>query len=847
MRSISRTLMAAAAGLGLLATTMLSAPLADAATPSPAAPPSTSVPAATSSPRAVTPTPSPSSAPAPSPSTSAAPAPSAVPAAPNAGTGTTPGTTLQDPSLAVQNAARNHAMGSTVAANEPGSAAAAKSGQAQALVAGAPAGLPGLDVSGYQVLNASNWGTIAAQGARFAYVKATESTDYVSSQFSEQYNDSYNAGLYHGAYHFATPDTSTGAAQANWFLDHGGMGTADGRTMPPLLDIEYNPYGATCYGLSQQAMVSWIFDFSLTIQARTGRLPAIYSTTNWWTMCTGNSATFAANPLFIARYPSNIADGAGTLPAGWPAYTLWQYSDAGTFPGDQDVFNGTERDLQTFGLTSSMVRTVANSSVYLVSGGNKYPVTTMAMLVALAPLGQVAYVPQSYLDSFATQQPVGRVIRGPDGSIYFFDSGMKLPFVSCGLVADYGGSCTPSGYVQMTASQVATFVTGPNVTPLMTSSGGPTYYVSGATKHEVLDQYSLAQAGLSGGANSLSPNAVSYLPFSTPIVRDSVFVRQAGSSAAFLLAGGKASPVDPSAAGALVPLSTAGVLQPESIAKIPAGPTFTGAFMSSADSSISVLGTDGLHPWAAGVGGAAFGAVTVTPALLGAYATAPAIKAGSAIMSAAGGTVYLVMPTDIRPISSWSALLALSGSAAPTITVVPQAIVAGLPAGPVALVSGTLVRNVSSATVYLVNGVSSKIPFSTFDPPVEAGFTSFTYTTDDRLAAYPTSSQLLGFGIQCGSQKYVSAGGSLHSLDSTTAPLYPFSFTSLDSFACGDAPKGSAATAFIRTPDGSIYYLSGGQKHPITSMARFAQLANGQSWLDVVTAFGAAIPTGSPA
>ncbi|MEN0083814.1 MAG: lysozyme [Leifsonia sp.] len=840
MRSISRTLMVGAAGLGLLATTILSAPLADAATPSPS--PAAATPVGTDTP-AATPQ-SPPTTPDPAPAT-ASPAPSPSSGTPSSGTGADLGATLQDPSLTVQNAARNHAMGSTVAANEP--ASATKQGQAQAFVAGAPPGIPGLDVSGWQVLNASNWATIASQGARFAYVKATEATDYVSSQFTEQYTDSYNAGLYHGAYHFATPNTSTGAAQANWFLDHGGMGSADGRTMPPLLDIEYNPYGATCYGLSQPAMVSWIFDFSLTIQARTGRLPAIYSTTDWWTRCTGNSATFAANPLFIARYPSNVADGAGTLPAGWSTYTLWQYASSGVFPGDQDVFNGTERDLQTFGLTSSLVRTVANSSVYLVSGGNKYPVTTLAMLVALSPLGQVAYVPQSYLDSFATQQPAGRIIRGPDGSIYFFDSGIKLPFASCGLVSDYGGTCTPSGYVQMTASQVATFATGPSVTPLMTSSGGPLFYIAGGAKHEVLDQPSLSQAGLSGGANSLSPNAVSYLPFSTPIVRDSVFVRQAGSSAAVLLAGGKASPVDPSAAGALIPMSTAGTLQPESIAQIPAGTRFTGTFKSTADSSISVLATDGLHQWAAGVGGAAFAPVTVTPALLGAYATAPAIKPGAAIMSAASGTVYLVMPTDIRPISSWSALLALSGGSAPAITVVPQAIIASLPAGPVALVSGTLVRNVSSATVYLVNGVTSKIPFSTFDPPVEAGFTSFTYTTDDRLAAYPTSSQLLGFGIQCGSQKYVSAGGSLHALDSTTAPLYPFSFTSLDTFACGDAPKGTAATAFIRTPDGSIYYLSGGKKHPVSSMARFVQLANGQSWLDVVMAFGAAIPTGAAA
>ena len=61
-------------------------------------------------------------------------------------------------------------------------------------------------------------------------------------------------------------------------------------------------------------MVSWIRDFSNTYQSRTGRYPVIYTTTDWWRTCTGNSAAFGStNPLWIARYASSV----GTLPAGW--------------------------------------------------------------------------------------------------------------------------------------------------------------------------------------------------------------------------------------------------------------------------------------------------------------------------------------------------------------------------------------------------------------------------------------------------------------------------------------------------------------------------------------------------
>lgn len=194
---------------------------------------------------------------------------------------------------------------------------------------------PGLDVSAYQ--GNVDWASAWNNGGRFAYVKATESTTYTNPYFTQQYNGSYNAGMIRGAYHFATPDTSGGAAQADYFVGHGGGWSADGRTLPPALDIEYNPYGSECYGLSQSAMVGWIAAFGDEVHARTGRYPVIYTTTNWWTACTGGYGGFASNyPLWTARYSSD----PGPLPAGWGYQTFWQYADSGTFPGDQDCFNG---------------------------------------------------------------------------------------------------------------------------------------------------------------------------------------------------------------------------------------------------------------------------------------------------------------------------------------------------------------------------------------------------------------------------------------------------------------------------------------------------------------------------
>jgi GH25 family lysozyme M1 (1,4-beta-N-acetylmuramidase) len=193
----------------------------------------------------------------------------------------------------------------------------------------------GVDVSSYQ--GNVDWSTLWRSGVRWAYTKATEGTYYRNPYFAQQYNGSYRVGMIRGAYHFATPDTTSGAAQANYFVAHGGGWSKDGKTLPGTLDIEWNPYGAKCYGKSARAMVSWIADFLKTYKARTGRDAVIHTAIGWWTDCTGNYAGFAsANPLWIARYASN----PGRLPAGWSHHTMWQYTSSGPTVGDHDKFNG---------------------------------------------------------------------------------------------------------------------------------------------------------------------------------------------------------------------------------------------------------------------------------------------------------------------------------------------------------------------------------------------------------------------------------------------------------------------------------------------------------------------------
>ncbi|MFF6998710.1 lysozyme [Streptomyces sp. NPDC008313] len=200
----------------------------------------------------------------------------------------------------------------------------------------------GHDVSSHQ--RNVDWAGARARGARFVYVKATESRSYRNPFFRGQYKGARDAGLIRGAYHFALPDKSSGTAQAAYFVRHGGDWRPDGRTLPPALDIERNPYGAKCYGLGKKAMVRWIRAFSDEVLRRTGRHPVIYTSTDWWNDCTGRSKAFGPDhALWLARYSSA---GAGRLPAGWSHWTFWQYASSGPLPGDQNLFNGSRAALE---------------------------------------------------------------------------------------------------------------------------------------------------------------------------------------------------------------------------------------------------------------------------------------------------------------------------------------------------------------------------------------------------------------------------------------------------------------------------------------------------------------------
>jgi lysozyme len=130
----------------------------------------------------------------------------------------------------------------------------------------------GIDVSSFQ--GSINWSTVHANGAVFAFAKATEGNYYEDADFKANMVNGKAAGMQMGAYHFCRPDLNSPATEATYFWNFAGAYIIkDGKSLDPMVDFEtFNGVvGAANY-------TAWMNDWANDVKGKTSNFmhPVIY-------------------------------------------------------------------------------------------------------------------------------------------------------------------------------------------------------------------------------------------------------------------------------------------------------------------------------------------------------------------------------------------------------------------------------------------------------------------------------------------------------------------------------------------------------------------------------------------
>ncbi len=192
----------------------------------------------------------------------------------------------------------------------------------------------GIDVARFQ--KSVNWRQARANGVNFAFIKATEGGDLMDPMFKSHWQGAGEAGVARGAYHFYYFCTRP-EVQARWFIRN--VPRTPG-ALPPVLDMEWNPFSPTCAHRRPSAAVvqDEMRRFLRIIRAHYGQEPIIYTTPRFYKE--NKLGQFTGHEFWLrttAKTPRETFPGQ--------RWRFWQYSATGLISGiegkvDLNAFSG---------------------------------------------------------------------------------------------------------------------------------------------------------------------------------------------------------------------------------------------------------------------------------------------------------------------------------------------------------------------------------------------------------------------------------------------------------------------------------------------------------------------------
>lgn len=200
----------------------------------------------------------------------------------------------------------------------------------------------GVDVSSYQ--GKIEWDELQKQDIRFAFIKATEGSNFVDNYFVENWKEAENTTLRIGAYHFFSFD-SEGKTQAQNYIQ---TVPNTKQALPPVIDVEF--YGDKDKNPPKRSKVQEeLHSMVGMLEKHYGKRVILYTTKEVYELYMKNS--FAQCDIWIRDVftKPTLSDNRN--------WTFWQYTDRERLEGysgdekfiDVNVFYGDEEVFAEYG------------------------------------------------------------------------------------------------------------------------------------------------------------------------------------------------------------------------------------------------------------------------------------------------------------------------------------------------------------------------------------------------------------------------------------------------------------------------------------------------------------------
>jgi lysozyme len=211
--------------------------------------------------------------------------------------------------------------------------------------------ITGIDVSRWQ--KEIQWEKALSAGLTFAFIKASEGSTIIDSQFHRNMQETANLNIPRGIYHFFRPDKDW-KAQANHFTS---LIQSYDIELDIVADIERDA------GLSKHQLANVVEKFVTHVEDTSGRQLMIYTSPGFWDSHMPITGWAHDRRLWVAHWTSRPNP---TLPQEWSKpgkpWTFWQHSSKNQLGPDYGVatksidlnrFNGShEQFMQQYNLTS---------------------------------------------------------------------------------------------------------------------------------------------------------------------------------------------------------------------------------------------------------------------------------------------------------------------------------------------------------------------------------------------------------------------------------------------------------------------------------------------------------------